>query len=207
MRLKRLTRPRHEAFEHRAATLSQERLGRARRDSLAGDGLPDRKLAATLPAAAAVALCLIQDLRAAEGTWAQSDRSEPRMTCSGSSLCGLAGGLFAPLRSCWSAPDFPTRPPRGPRPESGSPSTRRCRATGGRPRLTPRTRGARARRVAARAVGSGRPRVRGPCILARGLMSSRPATRSSRNLASPQLPDNRNAGCHRASSSTPRASS
>src|SRR5271157_4551852 len=66
-RLKKLTGLRHEALEHRAATLFQERLGRARCDSLAGDGLPDRKPAATLPAAAAVALRLIQDLRTAEG--------------------------------------------------------------------------------------------------------------------------------------------
>src|SRR5271157_2959633 len=97
-RLKRLTGLRQEALEHRAATLFQERLGRARRDSLAGDGLPDRKLAATLPAAAAVALCLIQDLRAAEGAWAQRDRSEARRPSSGPSLCGHARGLFAPLR-------------------------------------------------------------------------------------------------------------
>ena len=91
---------RHEALEHRAATLFQERLGRACCDLLAGDGLPDRKLAPTLPAAAAVALCLIQDLRAAEGAWAQGDRSEARRLSSGPSIFGLAGGLLAPLRPC-----------------------------------------------------------------------------------------------------------
>src|SRR5271165_6379585 len=91
---------RHEAPEHRAAALFQERLGRACCDLLAGDGLPDRKLAPTLPAAAAVALCLIQDLRAAEGAWAQGDRSEARRPSSGPSLCRLVGGLFAPLRPC-----------------------------------------------------------------------------------------------------------
>jgi hypothetical protein len=53
-RLKRLSGPRREALEHRAATLLQERLVRARRDSLAGDRLPDRKLAPALPAAAAM---------------------------------------------------------------------------------------------------------------------------------------------------------
>ncbi len=52
------------------------------------------------------------------------------------------------------------------RPESESPSTHRCRATGGRPCLTPRTRGVRARRVAARTVGSCRPRASVPCSLA-----------------------------------------
>src|SRR5271157_5231411 len=144
-RLKNLTGLRHEAFEHRAATLFQERLGCARRDSLAGDGLPDRKLAATLPAAAAVALRLIQDLRAAEGAWAQRDQSEARRPSLGPSLFGLAGSLFAPPppRPCPPA-GWPesrvTCPPLPPRPESGSPSTRHYRATGGRPRLTPRTR-------------------------------------------------------------------
>src|SRR5271157_2179871 len=98
MRLKQLTGLRSETLEHRAATLFQECLGRTRRDSLACDGLPDRKLAPTLSAAAAVALRLIQDLRAAEGAWAQRDRSEARRPSSGPSLCGLAGGLFAPLR-------------------------------------------------------------------------------------------------------------
>ena len=68
-RLKRLTGLRHEALELRAATLFQEHLGRARRDSLAGDGFPDRKLAATLPAAAALGLRLLHDLRAAERAW------------------------------------------------------------------------------------------------------------------------------------------
>src|SRR5271157_866531 len=97
-RLKRLTGLRLEALEHRAATLFQELLVRARRDSLAGDGLPDRKLAATLPAAAAITLGLIQDLRAVEGAWAQHDRSEARRPSSGSSLFGLTGGLFASLR-------------------------------------------------------------------------------------------------------------
>src|SRR5271157_3823231 len=103
MRLKQLTGLRSETLEHRAATLFQECLGRTRRDSLACDGLPDRKLAPTLPAAAAVALRLIQDLRAAERTWAQRDRSEARRPSSGPSLFGLAGGLFAPLPPCPSA--------------------------------------------------------------------------------------------------------
>src|SRR5271157_836938 len=109
---------RHEALEHRAATLFQECLGRARCDSLAGDGLPDRKLAPTLPAAAAVALCLIQHLRAAEGAWAQRNRSEARRPSSGPSLFGLAGGLFAPLRPCppsgWPESRLPGPPPLPP---------------------------------------------------------------------------------------------
>src|SRR5437660_290465 len=94
-RLKRLTRLRREALQHLAATLFQERLGRARRNSLAGDGLPDCELAPALPATASVALRLIQDFRAAERTSAQRDRGEARRWSSwGPSLVGRAIGFF-----------------------------------------------------------------------------------------------------------------
>ena len=62
----------------------------------------------------------------------------------------------------------------------------------------PRTPGARAGRVAARARGSGRRRAGGPGIRARGRTGSPPASRSSRSLASPRSPDGRNAGSRRA---------
>jgi hypothetical protein len=94
-RLKRLTRLRREAREHLPATLLQKRLGRARRDSLAGDGLPDRELAAALPAAAAVAFRLIQDFRAVDRTSAQRDWGEARRpSSSGPRLVGVTGGFF-----------------------------------------------------------------------------------------------------------------
>jgi hypothetical protein len=98
-RLKPLTGLRREALQHLAATLFQERLGRARRNSLAGNSLPDRELAPTLPAAAAVAFRLIQDLRAAQGAWAQRDHTEARRpSSSGPSFVGLTGGFFTLLR-------------------------------------------------------------------------------------------------------------
>src|SRR5512135_318609 len=66
-----------EALELRAAALTQERLGRAGTDPLAGDRLPDGELAPAPPSAAAVGPLPLGDLRAAEGTGAEHARGRP----------------------------------------------------------------------------------------------------------------------------------
>src|SRR5262245_28034632 len=56
------SRLRLEALEHRAHAPTEQRLRRAWADPLAGDRLPDGKLAPAPPAAAAVRLLLLDDL-------------------------------------------------------------------------------------------------------------------------------------------------
>src|SRR5262249_30780632 len=76
-----------EALEHRAHAPTEQRPPRAGADLLAGDRLPDGDLAAAPPAAAAVRLLLLDDLRAAQGAGAEL-------------AGGLGGGLFA-IRGVW----------------------------------------------------------------------------------------------------------
>src|SRR5262249_60263472 len=80
-----------EALEHRAHAPPEQRLRRAGADPLAGDRLPDGKLAPAPPAAAAVRLLLLNDFGAAQGAGAELAR-------------GLHAGLFGLRRACTDTP-------------------------------------------------------------------------------------------------------
>jgi hypothetical protein len=79
--LERLSCFRLKALEHGGPALSQECLGGADADAIAGDRFPDREFASLAPAATAVGFFLFHDLGPAKRARAEGDRREARRRC------------------------------------------------------------------------------------------------------------------------------